>query len=53
MDADFRRIDLQAADAIYGQTNQDREFQISVPPLRRDRKTWVVFRGKAPGIYDY
>ena len=57
MDEDFRRID-SASDAIIAaessQVNASPPQNSGVfPDLSRNRKTWVVFRGKTPGVYDY
>ena len=56
LDDDFRRIDRQAAEfeQIHTSPPMRRIPHTPTPPptLVRDRKTWVVFRGKTPGIYD-
>ena len=56
MDADLRRIDLEAA-AEYEQASRrgllpDGRVRLVPPTPDRDRKTWVVFRGSNPGIYE-
>lgn len=56
MDDDLRRIDQEVAET-YQQINHPNRAQNSgvnlALALPRDRKTWVVFRGKVPGIYEY
>ena len=56
MEPDFRRIDLAAAAALDDRqsvSSDDESIPDSPPPtFPRDTKTWVVFRGKLPGIYD-
>ena len=61
MDDDFRRIDSDAAIIIEAENAragrrspvQHNGLHVSRLTLPRDRRTWVVFRGKIPGIYDY
>ena len=53
MDEDFRRIDEEASQpGEYSGDDQDRASTEPPPPLSRNSKTWVVFRGRIPGIYD-
>ena len=56
MEVDFRRIDMQAAEyeSIHASSSMRKTPNTPSPPPTpvRDRKTWVVFRGKTPGIYD-
>lgn len=59
MDADFRRIDLELAEAERSRHNcsppslNDGISSSDSPPIfAGDEKTWVVFRGKIPGIYE-
>lgn len=57
MDDDFRRIDLEVAEAERNlNDNQPPSSAVRVPeslplPPLRDQRTWVVFHGKAPGVY--
>jgi hypothetical protein len=55
MAEDFRRIDTQAAAVIGSETNitgtPDNDETPQTPS--HGRKTWVVFNGRIPGIYDY
>jgi len=58
MEEDFNRIDSIPAANIRPETpqanaNPPQQFSAVFPSLPRNRKTWVVFRGKVPGIYDY
>ena len=61
MDADFCRIDLDATSILESkniQTNGTNPLQNRVvhglpSTLPWDQKTWVVFCGKVPGIYDH
>ena len=59
MDEDFRRIDFEA-EAVNGQYGNsfpllNGGLSVSDSPFQepaRDQKSWVVFHGKIPGIYD-
>ena len=55
MAEDFRRIDTQAAAIIGSGVNDVGTPDDGETPQTpsRDEKTWVVFNGRAPGIYDY
>lgn len=58
MEEDFDRIDSIPITNIRAETPQvnadpPQQFSAVFPGLPRNRKTWVVFRGKVPGIYDY
>jgi len=61
MEDDFHRMD-SAASAILGDGDaqaddlvppQNNGVHIPNPTLSQDQKTWVVFHGKTPGIYEY
>ena len=51
MEEDFRRIDDHAARVLGTQASADNGV-VPSPTLPHDRKTWVVFNGRTPGIYD-
>ena len=61
MDDDFRRIDSDAAAIIEAENSQTDHTNLSqsssvhifLPTPPRNRRTWVVFHGRLPGIYDY
>ena len=61
MDDDFRRIDSDAAAIIEAENSQMDHTNLSqssgvhifLPTPPRNRRTWVVFHGRLPGIYDY
>lgn len=57
MEDDLRRIDSETASILEAESPsyhvipiQDNGGRLSV--VHRDQKTWVVFNGKVPGIYD-
>ena len=59
MDSDFKRIDAETLEAVTqlrnrsSQSNTEVLVSNSPPPTpTRDRRFWVVFRGKTPGLYD-
>lgn len=59
MDEYLHRVDMEAAEAQRSERghpspsmNGAPVSSVPTPTPVRDRKTWVVFRGKVPGIYD-
>ena len=57
MDDDLRRIDLEVAEIERSRDADQSDSEIHVPESppptpARDQRTWVVFHGKVPGIYD-
>ena len=58
MDDDFSRVDREFEaerlrdEFIFSQAHNRVLVSESPPPAPRDQKTWVVFHGKVPGIYE-
>ena len=65
MDADFQRINAKATGSQleYGSSSSSAEYHADSPPPpthtesppltpHRKQKTWVVFQGREPGVYD-
>ena len=54
MEPDFERIDAETLEAVTQLSNRSSLPDPNPPPPtpRLEQKTWVVFRGKTPGIYD-
>jgi len=55
MENDFRRIDQQGIE-VHGTSFLSQDDGVLVPdtppPIPQDEKTWVVFCGRLPGVYD-
>lgn len=51
MEDDFRRIDREVADQLGEQADQVAWFAPASEDARQS-KTWVVFKGKVPGLYN-
>ena len=51
MEEDFRRIDTDVAAILATQTSTD-DGVVPSTTLPRDKKTWVVFHGRTPGLYN-
>jgi hypothetical protein len=58
MDGDFRRIDTNTTAILGAGSAQENDLAVvnnnraDADPTPPPQKTWVVFHGKAPGVYD-